>query len=182
MRGVGFDILLFFFHFFFFPLFNSPSMFTPLSTLGKAGKAITSLFLSLTLLFSGHVSLLFQIAPALATTFPNATVMEPLWSHNVMLNSLPLSTQKRTGAVSFALPNFMMVSAVPYVNGVGFQYAPMFLDVNADGKVDMVYSDSQNGWVNQFVALGTGQGWEVVYKCRSNIYVTPVQYRGDCAQ
>ncbi|MDP2735319.1 MAG: hypothetical protein Q8P12_03870, partial [bacterium] len=106
------------------------------------------------------------------------------------------SPTKKTGFVPFALPEFPFYSDPQLETSIPFE-GPLFVDVNGDSQVDMVYSrtisssNSSGGQSNitaqktQYVALNTGEGFAYTYRCRYyfSLYnsLQTETYSGDCA-
>jgi hypothetical protein len=109
----------------------------------------------------------------------------------------PASSSLSTAAHNYSLPSEPIGATIS--NGTSSYFGPLMTDVNSDGILDMVLSRPGPGGSNgelwsQFVALGTGIGFERVYVCRvvhtangvhdSGCGCTryPIRYYGDCAQ
>jgi hypothetical protein len=70
---------------------------------------------------------------------------------------------------NFALPQVVIgnyVSAYAADQHLPEQFSPVMGDVNGDGILDMLYSYNWDRTWYQFVALGTGSGFTVVYSCK----------------
>jgi hypothetical protein len=90
------------------------------------------------------------------------------------------SSQQNSAEPSFySLPAVLILGQVyKNINGTEY-YGPMNMDINGDGLPDLVYSFSElgsNAW-KQYVALGNGSGYDVVYSCDFN----GSRFYGDCA-
>jgi hypothetical protein len=80
--------------------------------------------------------------------------------------------------IAYALPKIEIVGSSFKPNGDHMKYGPLLVDISGDGMMDMVYSKSLNPGQNpeyweQYVALGTGMGFDVVYYCKTqdfNVY------------
>lgn len=97
----------------------------------------------------------------------------------------PTSSTLEPDLPTYALPRINMF----YFPDNYAAYAPLQLDINADGLLDFVYSKistyTTNDYVDQYVILNTGNGFNLAYVCKatgtSSGGVWSYTYKGDCA-
>jgi hypothetical protein len=134
--------------------------------------------LTAALLSSVFLASILIVFPSLDSAFAslqNPVSMQPFSLY--FQNSFPAGGRV-PGTVDFALP-FMEFTTV-IQDGNNRRHSPLFVDVNGDGLIDMLYSRMLYDGLSatQFVALNTGSGWEYVYVCRRN---SQGYYYGDCS-
>jgi hypothetical protein len=116
-----------------------------------------------------------QIRAVTANLNPQAIV--PLINENELFTQLPRSSQKIKHAIPFALPDLSIHTFMNYKS------APLQMDINGDGLIDIVYSYSPHILIStQYVLLNNGNGFENGYLCKKSPDVLGFpSYQGDCA-
>ncbi|MDP2735568.1 MAG: hypothetical protein Q8P12_05175 [bacterium] len=127
---------------------------------------------------SGSASQLSQLGTVIGVK------LQPVTPLGTPSTSFRTSPTKKTGFVPFALPEFPFYSDPQLSTTTTNFEGPLFVDVNGDSQVDMVFSRT-NSWNSgasifavtqmgtsktQYVALNTGEGFAYAYRCNYNYY------------